>query len=115
MTFANFKDHGSNARSILHGPNVKTAVFPVKAGTYKRGAVLEWDDAAKQYVPVATAVNADAVMMADVELASDQSLPVIVEVDDLNEDEIEIGALDLIEVKRAFRAVGIYCRKYTPA
>ena len=114
-TFASFTDHGSTSHKVLHGPNAKTAVFPVKAGTYERGDVLEWDGTNDQYIPIATAANADAVMMADMVLAADQSIPVIVEVDDLNEDMINIGVLDLLTVKRAFRAVGIYCSKYTPA
>ncbi|WP_319413930.1 hypothetical protein [uncultured Cohaesibacter sp.] len=115
MTLASFTDHGSSSSSILHGPNVKTAIFPLLAGTYERGDVLEWDGTNSQYIPLATAANADAVIMHDMTLSADQSVPVIVEVEDLNEDLINIGELDLMTVKRALRAVGIYCRSYTPA
>ncbi|SNY93416.1 hypothetical protein SAMN04515647_3711 [Cohaesibacter sp. ES.047] len=115
MTLASFTNHGSSTVEILHGLNVKTAVFTVLAGTYERGDVLEWDAANGRYIPIATAANADAVIMEGMTIAADQKVPVIVEVDDLNEDLINIGELDLTVVKRAFRAVGIYCRSYTPA
>nr|WP_319513699.1 hypothetical protein [uncultured Cohaesibacter sp.] len=115
MTLASFTEQGSFSSDILHGLNVKTAVFPLFAGTYARGDVLEWDAANSYYIPLATAANADAVIMHDMTLAADQSVPVIVEVDDLNEELININDLDLMTVKRALRAVGIYCRTYTPA
>ncbi|MFS8180892.1 hypothetical protein ACMG4P_04945 [Pseudovibrio denitrificans] len=109
---ADAQTHPSSPIDNLHGGNIKSQPFNVKAGAYKRGQVLQYDAANKRYEPLDDATKADCIMPTDIELSADASVSVYVGGDDFNLAAMDFGGLDADAVKHALRAKGIHARSW---
>ncbi|SDQ99613.1 hypothetical protein [Pseudovibrio sp. Tun.PSC04-5.I4] len=96
----------------LHSGNIKSQPYAVKAGSYERGQVLQYDAAGKRLEPLDDATKAGFIMPTDLELSVDTSVSVYVGGDDFNLGAMKFGGLDVDAVKHALRTNGILARNW---